>query len=460
MRLRLALSMILVALVSVLAVSVFARLSTAREVNTYMFRGGMAGVNLLVDALERYYQVNGTWVGVGTAIDAYKARNDHAMGMDQPGMGGREMMRQPMLLADSGSNIIYDTEGSRGGTRLSKAEAASAIELQSRNVAIGYLYITGGMQFQPGSDQALIKRLNTAAINAALLAGAVSVILAMVLGYLILRPVQRLTTAANRIAGGDLAERVPVRGKDELAELGGAFNTMAASLEKARENRKAMTADIAHELRTPLAVQKAILEAIQDGVYPLDQEQISLLSSQNQSLTRLVDDLRTLALADAGELRLEKVATDLVPLTGAILAEFQPAASAKNIQLLFKQAEGIPAVSVDPFRIGQIIKNLVSNAIRYSPAGSEIRVRLVKDRGHVAIEVWDRGPGLTEEDRERVFERFYRGDPSRSREEGGTGLGLAIARQLARLHHGDLAAVNHPEGGALFRLRLPLGNAE
>ena len=155
----------------------------------------------------------------------------------------------------------------------------------------------------------------------------------MLLGYLILRPVKRLTLAANQIAGGDLSQRVPVEGKDELADLGKAFNMMAELLENAQETRKAMTSDIAHELRTPLAIQRAILEAIQDGVYPLDLEQIQQVYDQNQSLTHLVDDLRTLALADAGELKLEKVETDINGLLGKTFAQFQAQAEQKSIKL-------------------------------------------------------------------------------------------------------------------------------
>ncbi len=218
-----------------------------------------------------------------------------------------------------------------------------------------------------------------------------------------------------------------------------------------------MTADIAHELRTPLAIQRAILEAIQDGVYPLDNEQIQHVYEQNQSLTRLVDDLRTLALADAGELKLEKVETDIHGLVERAFARFQPQAAQKNIQLKLEPGieQQVRRIEIDPFRIEQIMNNLISNALRYSPSGSTVTGTIDGQGNDVTISIRDQGEGIPRDEIDHIFERFYRADHSRSREEGGTGLGLAIARQLARAHNGDLTVRNHPEGGAEFILQLP-----
>jgi len=456
LRLRFAISFILIALVSIVAVVVFARVYIAREVNTYMFRGGMVGVNVLVSNLEKYYQSNGSWEGINAQLDAARANSGHIAGM--MGKEGQGAMQQEMLLANAASRVLYDTHAARLGEVLSESEKAGAIILMgSDSQPVGYLFISGGMQFQPGADRELVDKLNRAAINAGLIAGGLSLLVAGLLGYLILRPVQRLTAAANRIAGGDLAERVPVSGNDEMAVLGEAFNTMAQSLETAQINRKAMTADIAHELRTPLAIQRAILEAISDGVYPLDLQQIQLVAQQNQSLTRLVEDLRTLALADAGELRLEISAVDLKDLLGWLIAEFQPTASERSLQLMppIVDLEEHWLVRGDAFRLGQVIKNILSNACRYSPNGGSVVSQLYKEGGWVWLSISDSGPGIPPGEEESIFERFFRGDQSRSREDGGTGLGLAIARQLARAQGGDLTAVNKKTGGAQFNLRLP-----
>ena len=459
MRLRFAISLIIVALVSIGSMVVFASVSTAREINTYMFRGGITGVNELVSNLEQYYQLHGSWEGAAVYFSALRNEEilrSNVMGNNRQGIQG--MMRSHILLTNEQGRILFDTLGQRVGGMLDGSEKKVAIQLlDKKGTTAGYLYSTGGMQFQPGAEKNLITRLNLAARNAALLAGGVAILLALVLGYLILRPVKRLTVAANQIAGGDLGHRVPVEGNDELAKLGIAFNTMAACLETAQLTRKAMTADIAHELRTPLAVQRAILEAIQDGMYPLEMEQIKRVADQNQSLTRLVDDLRTLALADAGELKMEKVETDVCSLARRVFKQFQPQASSKNIQLLLSGCDEMNAIStsIDPFRIGQVINNLLSNALRHSPANSTVTGTLAVEGDWYTLTIRDRGAGIPPEELENIFERFHRANQSRSRDEGGTGLGLAIARQLARAHRGELTARNHPEGGAEFTLRLP-----
>ena len=219
-----------------------------------------------------------------------------------------------------------------------------------------------------------------------------------------------------------------------------------------------MTADIAHELRTPLAVQRAQLEALQDGIYPLTMDNLQPLVEQNIQLSRLVDDLRTLALADSGELVLERETVDLqAEITRAVNA-IQPQAEINNIQV-----ECIPAAcpedmqpSVDSGRLQQILGNLLNNAIRHTPEGGLIRVENGCESGRAWIKVADSGQGIPEESLPHVFERFYRADRSRSRTDGGTGLGLAIARQLAEAHHGTLTAANLPTGGAVFTLTFPL----
>ncbi len=458
MRIRFAISLILVAVVSILAVVGFAQFSTAKEINTYMFRGGMAGLNVLVNNLEQFHEINNSWEGVAPLFDERPSTNNHMPGMmGQAGPGGaRDLTKQHLIMAQESGVILIDTDNQRIGTQLDDQEKIASIQLKdTRGNLIGYLFFANGVQFQPGEERALILKLNSAAKNAAFLAGGVALLLAMLLGYLILRPVKRLTLAANQIAGGDLSQRVPVEGKDELADLGKAFNMMAESLENAQSTRKAMTSDIAHELRTPLAIQRAILEAIQDGVYPLDLEQIQQVYDQNQSLTHLVDDLRTLALADAGELKLEKVETDINGLIEKTFAQFQAQAEQKSIKLELELPGDTRAIQVDPFRIEQIIKNLINNALRYSPNGSAVLGKIGNQEKSIILSIKDQGDGIPAEEMDNIFERFYRADRSRSRGEGGTGLGLAISRQLARAHNGDLTVRNHPEGGAEFILCLP-----
>jgi signal transduction histidine kinase len=324
---------------------------------------------------------------------------------------------------------------------------------------VGYLAVEGGMGYNQSDERFLLGRLNQAALTAGLIAGGLAMLLALYLAYRLLRPVRALTQAAERLGQGDLSQRVSVRGDDELAMLGRTFNHMAASLQHAEEGRRAMTADIAHELRNPLAVQRANLEALQDGVYPLTPENLEPVIAQNLLLTRLVEDLRTLALAESGQLKLECVLIDMFALAERAVERFRPQADAHQVSLRLQRAESVvesPQAFVDPMRVEQILNNLLSNALRYAPEGGQIDLEIEARERDLRLSVRDNGPGIPEDALPHVFERFYRADKSRSRAQGGTGLGLAIARQLAEAHGGSLAAANHPRGGAVFALRLPL----
>jgi signal transduction histidine kinase len=256
-----------------------------------------------------------------------------------------------------------------------------------------------------------------------------------------MRPINELTRAAEQLGKGDLTQRVQVHGNDEFAMLGRTFNQMAESLKNAEESRRAMTADIAHELRNPLAVQRANLEALQDGIYPLTAENLEL------------------AMADAGQLGLDLTQVDLLALTNRIVERYQPGALEQGVILTLDSgttdSENRYEIVADAMRVEQILGNLISNALRYSPEGGKIRIRLAETPESVRLTIYDGGPGIPDEALPYIFDRFYRADRSRSRTDGGSGLGLAIARQLTEAHGGMLTAANHPEGGAVFTLSLP-----
>jgi two-component system, OmpR family, sensor histidine kinase BaeS len=451
MRKRFFLAFALVALVAIASVLVILRQSTVLEVSRYMTRQAM-GVDDLASQLEAYYQQFGTWQGADMILTTFSQGQGHGMGMM---MGGRHLR-----LADVDGNLVADNQGAPTGA-LTRQERSAAIVLHdAQGKTIGYLLAEAGQAMmgvtQP-SEQELLNALLRAGLIGGAVSGALALLVASLLAFGLLRPIEDLTHAAVKMSGGDLGQRVKVRGKDQVSTLGSAFNKMAASLQRVEQNRRAMTADIAHELRTPIAIQRAHLEALQDGVYALTLENLQPILEQTELLTRLVDDLRTLALADAGELRLERTPTDLSALTCRVVDRFRPEAEARGLQLLIQcpPVEQFPPVSVDPQRVEQILNNLVSNALRYTPEGGSVSVDLHRNDKFVELSIADTGPGIPTEDMPRVFERFYRGDRSRSREQGGTGLGLAIARQLALAHGGDLTAENRIGGGAVFTLSLP-----
>ena len=457
MRTKLLISFVLLVFVSISVAVVIAYRGVANEVRLFMFRGSMTRAQEIAKSLETYFQENQTWQGA-EVLFSLSGTNTGMMGRGH-GMGGTQgmgnVMNQRLRLADAEGRIVFDTSDTQVSGSLTATELSSAIQLKNNGTLVGYLLPESAMMYSTADEQFLLSRLTRAALVAGLVGAGLALPLAFFLTYQLMHPVRTLTQAARMIEKGDFSQQVPVHGKDELAQLSTTFNNMADSLQKAQESRRAMTADIAHELRTPLAVQLAHLEALQDGIYPLAKENLLPILEQNQMLNHLVEDLRTLTLADAGQLKLDLVKTDLQSLVMREVERFKPQASARQIELHFSSSADCPAIVVDPARIEQILNNLISNALRYTPDSGKIEIALKVDGDKLRITIHDNGPGISEEALPYVFERFYRADRSRSRSEGGSGLGLAIALQIALLHGGTLTASNSPLGGALFTLSLP-----
>lgn len=455
MRLRLILSFALVVFVSIVSIVLLVRQGTERAVVNFMYRGGALGLEDLVTELEDYYQSQRTWQGVETFVHFLSRGRGRGAGQ-QFGSGG--LSAQGFILADAQGRVLVSSNTSKTDGVLNESELRNAINLEVGGEIVGLLWVEGSTTFSRGAEQFLVDRLSGAAITAALIAGGVSLLLALYLANRLLRPVQNLTNAAQLMSQGDLSQRVPISGNDEMSMLGSAFNHMALTLQQVNESRRALTADIAHELRTPLAVQRAHLEAIQDGIYPLTLENLEPIHDQTLLLSRLVEDLRTLALADSGQITLELVPTDLPSLIRRVVDRFVIQAASQNLSINVDTPGNCPVVNIDPGRIEQLLGNLLSNAMRHTPPGGKIDTRVECSNQQVIVQVRDSGPGIDSQALPHVFERFFRVDKSRSRSEGGTGLGLAIARQIADLHGGKLNASNHPQGGAVFTLVIPIKN--
>jgi signal transduction histidine kinase len=240
-----------------------------------------------------------------------------------------------------------------------------------------------------------------------------------------------------------------------MIEVAQAFNEMTVALGESERQRQNMVADVAHELRTPLTVVQGNLRAILDDVYDLDKAEISRLYDETRLLSRLVDDLRELALADAGQLRLNARPTDLVRVIRSTVENLAPAAEAEGLTLSARIPEGLPAVQADPDRVAQVLRNLLVNALRHTPSGGSVTVTAVPSDSAVEIAVADTGEGIAAEDLPRVFERFWRADPARAR-TGSTGLGLSVAQSLVEAQGGRIWAESTPGRGSTFRFTLPL----
>ncbi|MDX2006134.1 MAG: ATP-binding protein [Meiothermus sp.] len=272
-------------------------------------------------------------------------------------------------------------------------------------------------------------------------------------------PLKLITTTAGRVAQGDFSARVELPQServDETTVLAQNFNLMAESLERLDAERRFTSAAIAHELRTPLTVLRGKLEGIRYGVTEPSEAELDGMLGQIDVLTRLVNDLRTLSLAEAGKLSLHKEPADLALTVGEVVISFQTRAVAKGVGLSLESSSVPLPVSLDRERFFQVVGNLLENALRHTPPGGAISLSLARSSDGALLTVRDSGPGIPEADLPHVFERFYRSEKSRGREGGGSGLGLAIVRALVHLHGGRVAARNTPQGGALLEVWLPL----
>ena len=363
-------------------------------------------------------------------------------------MGG---MSQRLILADEQGRVIVDSEeyapnsdSELTGSHLSKDEIASGSPILVNGQLVGTLVIApANLQSVTNPANTFLTSVNRSILISVLVAGAISLILVLLFSIQITSPIRQMQKAAGAIARGDLNQRVPVQSRDELGALAGSFNHMASSLARAEAQRQKLLADVAHELRTPLAVIQANTEGIQDGVITLDIEQIDAIHAETLLLGRLINDLRLISIAEAGELHLERQPVIPAQLLENGMERFQPQSAQKGVSLSLSVDQELPQVQVDVDRINQILNNLISNALRYTPKGGRITLsanRSDTGSGEVQISVTDTGPGIAGDDLPWVFDRFYRSDKSRARTSGGTGLGLAIVKQLVLAHGGRVWA--------------------
>jgi two-component system OmpR family sensor kinase/two-component system sensor histidine kinase BaeS len=258
--------------------------------------------------------------------------------------------------------------------------------------------------------------------------------------------------AADRVAAGDYRARVQARGPGEVRRLARSFNQMAQRLEANEAQRRSLLADVAHELRTPLSVIRGNLEGVLDGLYPADQAHLGPVLEETAVMARLLDDLQTLSTAEAGVLRLHRERVDPASLAADAVTAFRARAEQAGVTLDWRAAGGVPDLDVDPLRIGQVLANLLSNAVRHAPPGGSVTLSVEPAAGAVAFAVADTGPGIDARELPHVFDRFVK-----SGDSGGAGLGLAIAKSLVEAHGGSIGAESAPGRGTTMRFLLPAG---
>jgi signal transduction histidine kinase len=306
------------------------------------------------------------------------------------------------------------------------------------------------------AETAFLNRVKEIYIVGGIGVTALALLLAFLLSRTLTRPIRELTAATRAVSAGQLTQEVPVRSRDELGELAASFNRMNAELARSTELRRQMTADIAHDLRTPVSVILGHAEAVHDGVLKPSLETFEIIRDEIGRLGKLIEDLRTLSRADAGELPIERRAVAPARLLEDVRAINQHRAGQKKIALKLQAPEGLPDINVDPDRMMQVMSNVVDNALQYTPEGGRIVLSAQLADGALELSVQDSGPGIPEGELDRIFDRFYRSDPSRQRDANGSGLGLAIAKSIVEKHSGRIWAESKQGEGTTIFIRLPI----
>jgi len=393
--------------------------------------------------LYHYYQHQGSWDGIQPFVEQ---------------MGN--LYGRRVILTDASGIVVADSDGDLLQELYYPDSSGKTLSPPWDERAVGTLCISP--ELSPGADPAspygLYEAIGRFLLWGGLVAIAFSLLITFFFSRRILAPVKALTQTARRLGKGDFSQRVQFKGKGEVGELAQAFNSMAGDLERTEQLRRNMVADIAHELRTPLTNLKGYLEAVRDGVIKPDASAIRSLNEEASLLSRLVDDLQELSLAEAGELKLDFKSEDIIKLIKQMVRAMQAQAAAKGISLSVDLPEKLPKVNIDSQRINQVLRNLLENAFAHTEKDGNIVVTAQEQANWVKIMVTDNGEGIPAEDLPNIFERFYRVDKSRTRVTGGSGLGLTIARRLVEAHGGKVEAYSEPKKGSRFTFTIPVSD--
>jgi len=438
LRFRLLMATIFVVLVAVSFTSLVASNTTAGAFRHFVRHDREERIQRFAAVLGAVYAQAQSWEmaqpmaeGIGTLVDAR------------------------IVVADVNGNVVGDSGRELVGKAVGVNWPAPLADVVVDGVTMGKLYLnpTGGA---PAVGMSFMRTVNRSIVFGALIGGLVAIIVMLAISHRIIQPVERLTAAAHQMEKGDLSARVNVKSSDEIGQLARAFNAMADGLARQEQLRRNMVSDVAHELRTPLTNIRGYLEAAQDGVMPLDAALVDNLHEEAMLLNRLADDLQELALAEAGQLRLERQPVDIGEMAQAAAEAVRPQVDARGLQLSLDMPPDLPLVEADAHRVAQVLRNLLNNAMDFAPRGEQITIAARREDTFVLTEVHDTGPGIAPEHLPYVFERFYRADKSRARTTGGAGLGLAIVKQLIEAQGGRVWVNSTLGAGSAFGFALPI----
>jgi len=438
---RLLMAFTLVIVVTISAIFFFIYQTTRSEIRQFEARTDDIRAGRMEIELSQYYYQQESWEGIQPFVEQWG------------NLQGRRI-----ILTDVNGTVIADSQGDLLGKQYHPDSPGRLMLPPWEKDAIGILYISpaSSTAVDIASLQILYKAIGRFLLWGGLVAIVIALLITFFLSRRILAPIKALTLTAGRLGKGDFSQRVQFKGKDEVGELGRAFNSMASDLERAEQLRRNMVADVAHELRTPLSNLRGYLEAVRDGVKKLDAATIRSLDEEAVLLSRLVDDLQELSLLEAGELRLVCQKEDISELVKQTAAAVQAQATARGLMLAVNLPEKLPLVNIDSHRISQVLRNLLENAVAHTAKRGSITVTASQKGNWVEVAVMDTGEGIPAKDLPNIFERFYRVDKSRARATGGSGLGLTIAKRLVEAHGGRITVKSKLGKGSRFTFTLPL----
>lgn len=451
LRFGILMAMLAVAAVAITTVTIFVGATTRAQFSQYVEAGREIRQGRIEQALVVWGESNTTTVGVGTDVFG----SVQFLSDDMQATAGNFRIR-PVGTIGYLEEVNSDMIGNDGEIlRLELAPGGELVVYQGQEV-VGTLIVDPVPTLELElAEQAFFDTINWTLVITAVVAGIAAITLTVILSRRILHPVAALTLAARRMESGDFEGRVKVHASGEIGELAHAFNAMADALSRTEDLRRNMVTDIAHELRTPLTNIRGYLEAIQDGVLQADNETVDMLHDEAIMLNQLVQDLQELALAEAGALQIQPQEIDIDSVIDQIISATLPTANNKEITLTSHLPDDMPVAYADQRRVGQILRNLINNAIMHTPVKGEVTINADVFPNEIEVTVRDTGEGIDPEHLPYLFERFYRADPSRSRATGGAGLGLAIVKNLVESQGGRVQVDSIKGKGATFSFTLP-----
>ncbi len=417
----------------------------------YLSRSQIAHSYPYIQDLAEYYSTHGGWEGVDT----------YFYSSDLPEADQIFFREQHIALVSPKGDVVFAMDKEMEGSKSEPFYLIFASRIHSGGELVGYV-VSGHFlnRMPPNFSNTLINLLWDSLIQATIVSLVIGLLLAILMASRLLQPIQATIRATRRISKGDFKQRLPIQEYKDLAELTTAVNDMASTLEENDLKRSSLFSDLAHDLRTPLAVQRASIEAVEDGVYPFEQSTLTTLKQQNAHLVRLVEDLSLLAKLDEGIFTLKKTPKDLAEFTRGVISRFESMLTKQQRRVREIVLQKGVIVDIDGDRIEQILENLLQNAMRYTVDESTIDIAVYAQENLAILTIRDHGPGIPTDKLETIFDRYYQLNSNNGESAGGLGIGLAISRRLARVHGGNLYVSNHRGGGSEFTLELPLVRLE